>query len=70
MSWVAHQLPRDPLHLLDANIYHPEPQALAYTEPLVVPGQMGAPLRWLGASPLLTYNLLVLLGFTLTALAM
>ena len=29
VSWVAHQLPRDPLHLFDANIYHPEPQAFA-----------------------------------------
>ena len=43
---------------------------MAYTEPLIVPGLMGAPLRWLGASPLLTYNVLVLLGLTLTALAM
>ena len=70
VSWIAHQLPNDPLHLLDANIYYPESQALAYTEPLIVPGVMGAPLRWLGASPLFTYNVLVLLGFTLTALAM
>ena len=70
ISWVAHQLPRDPLHLLDANMYHPEPQAFAKTEPLIIPGLMGAPLRWVGASPVLTYNILVLLGFTLTALAM
>ena len=55
------------MHLLDANIYYPESQALAYTEPLIVPGVMGAPLHWLGASPLFTYNVLVLLGFTLTA---
>ena len=70
ISWVAHQLPRDPLHLFDVNIFHPEPQAFALTEPLIVPGLMGAPLRWLGASPVLTYNVLVILGFTLTALAM
>ena len=24
LSWVAHQLPRDPLHLFDANIFYPE----------------------------------------------
>ena len=70
VSWVAHQLPRDPLHLFDANMFHPVDQALRYTEPLVVPALIGAPFRWLGASPLLTHNLLVLAGFLLTALAM
>lgn len=70
VSWIAHQLPRDPVHLFDANIFYPTESTLAYTEPLIVPGLMGAPLRWLGASPLLTYNVLVLLGLTLTALAM
>ncbi len=69
VAWIAHQLPRDPLHLFDANIFHPEPQALAFSEPLLVPGLMGAPLHWLGASPVLTYNVLLLLGFTLTAQA-
>src|SRR5690349_10167566 len=24
MAWVAHQLPRHPLHLFDANIFYPE----------------------------------------------
>lgn len=34
-----------------------------------MPALIGAPLRWLGASAMLTYNLLVLVGLTLTALA-
>jgi hypothetical protein len=25
VAWIAHQLPRDPLHLLDANILYPAP---------------------------------------------
>ena len=25
LAWVAHQLPRDPLNLFNANIFHPEP---------------------------------------------
>ena len=70
LSWIAHQLPRDPLDLLGANMYYPSGEALAYTEPLLVPGLMGAPLRWLGATPMATYNLLVLAGLTLTGLAM
>ncbi len=70
VSWIAHQLPREPFNLFDANIYYPTDKALAYTEPLIVPGLLGAPLRWLGASPMLTFNLLVLAGLVLTALAM
>ena len=41
VSWVAHQLPRDPVHLFDANIFYPNESTLAYTEPLIVPGLMG-----------------------------
>ena len=70
VSWIAHQLPRDPFGLFDANMYWPTEKALAYTEPLIVPALLGAPLRWLGASAMMTHNLLVLLGLTLTALAM
>ena len=70
VSWIAHQLPRAPLDLFDANMYYPAEQAMRYTEPLVVPGLIGAPFYWLGASPLLTHNLLVLAGLLLTALAM
>ena len=70
VSWIAHQLPRAPLDLFDSNMFYPAEQTMRYTEPLVVPGLIGAPFYWLGASPLLTHNLLVLAGFLLTALAM
>jgi hypothetical protein len=70
VSWVAHQALRDPLNLFHANIFYPASNTLAFSEPLIVPGLMGAPVRWLGGSPVLTYNLLLLAGFTLTAFAM
>lgn len=69
MAWVARQVFRDPLRLFDANMFHPHGGALAYTEPLIVPGLLAAPVRWFGGSALLAHNLLVLLGFTFTALA-
>jgi len=69
VSWIAHQLPRDPWRLYDANIFHPEVLTLAFSEPLLVPSLLGAPLRFLGASPVLTYNLLLLFGLWLTGLA-
>jgi hypothetical protein len=69
LAWVAHQLPRDPAHLFEANIFYPAHDALAFSEPLIVPALMGAPLAWLGASPVLVYNVVLIAGFTLTAFA-
>ena len=69
MAWVAHQLPRDPAHLFEANIFYPAHDALAFSEPLIVPALLGAPLAWLGASPVLVYNLMLIAGFALTAFA-
>lgn len=69
LAWVAHQLPRAPAHLFDANIFFPARDTLAFSEPLIVPGLMGAPLAWLGASPVLVFNLVLLAGFALTAFA-
>jgi len=66
LAWVAHQLPLDPLHLFDANIFYPARHTLAFSEHLFTLALMGAPLRWLGASPVLVYNLLLLAGFALT----
>ena len=43
-----HQLPRDPLHLFDANIFHPERNTLAFSEHMLPQALMGAPLLWLG----------------------
>jgi hypothetical protein len=69
IAWIAHQLPRAPAHLFDGNIFYPERRALAFSEPLIVPAVIGAPVRWLGASPVLEFNLLLMLGFALTAYA-
>jgi hypothetical protein len=70
LAWFAHQAPRDPLHLYDANIFYPERRTLAYSEAMIVQSAIGAPLRWLGAGPVLVYNLVLLAGFVLTGWTM
>src|SRR6478672_1533843 len=60
MAWVAHQLPRDPLHLFEGNIFYPAHDTLAFSEPLIVPALMGAPLAWAGSSPVLVYNVILI----------
>lgn len=70
VAWVAHILPRDPLRLFEAPILHPEPHTLAFSEHLFVPSVIGAPLLWLGASPVLVYNLLIIAGLALSGWVM
>jgi hypothetical protein len=70
MSWVAHQLPRDPLHLFDGNIFHPEKLTLTYSDSHLLPSLMAAPLIWLGVHQIYAYNLLLLSGFVLSGVTM
>jgi hypothetical protein len=66
LAWVAHQLPLAPGHLFDANIFYPERNTLAYSETLVVPGSIAAPLHWAGVSPIVVYNIVFLSGFAIS----
>lgn len=70
IHWVAGALPRDPLRVFDAPIFHPERHALAYSEHLLAQGTLAVPLRAAGLSPVATYNLLVIAGLALSAWAM
>jgi len=70
LAWVAHQAVTDPLHVFDANIFHPERDTLAYSESMIVQSAMAAPLLWLGASPVLAYNIILMAGFALNGFVM
>ncbi len=70
LAWVAHQLPRAPAHLFDANIFYPERRTLAFSETLLLPSIVAAPLHWLGAGPILVYNLVLLSGFAVSGVGM
>ena len=59
IAWNAHILPRDPLHLFDANIFYPEKRTLAYSETMAVQSAMAAPVFWLNAVNLAAISLLV-----------
>ena len=63
LAWIAHQLPRDPRHLFDANIFWPEQNTLAYSDATLLQGLIAAPAVWLGVPVVVVYNLLVLGSF-------
>ena len=70
LAWVAHQLPRDPLNLFNANIFHPEPRTLALSDAMIVPALMAAPLLWVGVRQIVAYNVVFLASFALSGAAM
>jgi hypothetical protein len=69
VSWIAYALPHEPRNLFAGNIFQPDDRALAYSEPLIVPALAGAPIRWLGGSAVLTFNLLLIAGLAATMTA-
>jgi hypothetical protein len=69
LAWVAHAIVHDPLHLFNTNIFFPEQNTLAYSETLIVPAILAAPLLWGGVDPMFVQNLWVLLGYALSGLA-
>jgi hypothetical protein len=70
LDWVAHQIVRDPWHLFDANIFHPEPRTLAYSDAMLVPAAFAAPAIWLGADPVVVHNVLMLAASAFSGVTM
>ena len=63
VAWVAHQLPRDPIRLFDANIHYPERWTLAYSDATLVPGLLASPPLWVGIPTPYVHTALVLVSF-------
>jgi hypothetical protein len=70
LGWIAHAIRTAPANLFDANIFHPERLTLAYSDAMLLPGIVLAPLFWAGANPVAIYNLALFTAFTLSGLAM
>lgn len=69
IAWIAHQLRSSPGRLFDANVFHPEPLTLAYSDAMVAIGGAAAPAIWLGLHPVVAHNLLLLAAFATAGLA-
>ena len=66
LSWDVHALLHQPLRLFDANIFHPEPRTLAYSEHVVGSAVLGAPFLISSGNPVLALNAVVLLSCVLS----
>jgi len=63
VAWVARTIIADPVNLFEANIFHPNRRALAYSEANLVSGIVGAPVWWATRNPYATLNFVNLVAF-------
>ena len=68
LGWVAHAIRHAPGQMFDTNIFYPEHLTLAYSDAMLLPGVILAPLFWAGTSPVIIYNLALFCAFTLSGL--
>jgi len=67
VTWVAHALTTAPGRVFQANIFHPDHNALAYSEANIVTGALGVPFHLATAgSPYATHNGAMLTGLVLS----
>ena len=62
MEWVRRALFHAPRELFDAPMFHPLPDVLAYSDPLIPQALVAAPLRFIGFGPIAAYNAVYLGG--------
>jgi len=63
VSWVARTVFEDPGNVFNANIFHPDKNSLAFSEPNLVAGVIGAPIWRLTGNPYATLNFVILVAF-------
>lgn len=61
LAWDVYAFLHQPLHIFDANIYHPFANTLAYSENLIGSAFIAAPFIWLTGNPVLAMNLTALI---------
>ena len=68
LAWDAHALVTDPLNLFNANIFHPYPNTLAYSEHLLGIAIPAAPLFWATGNAIFVHNAAIVGSFLLSGL--
>lgn len=63
VAWVAHALTTAPPAVFDANIFHPHPRSLAFSEANLVAGLLAVPVWLITRNPFTSHNVVVLFAF-------
>lgn len=70
VNWDIHAFLTDPVNILNANMFHPYKEVLAYSDLMIAPAILGIPAKLLTGNPIFTYNFIFLVLMILAATAM
>ena len=70
LMWVTHEFVRNPLNIFNANQFYPEPRTLTFSDPVLTPALLFAPLEAIGVHRLVAYNVVFLSGGVFSGVAM
>ena len=65
LAWIQHEFPRNPLNLFNGNQMYPELRTLTFSDPVLAPSLLFAPLHALGLHRIVAYNIVLLAGWVL-----
>ena len=69
LTWTGNRAVSDPFRLFQANVFHPHPDTLSYSEHLFPQAVMAWPVAWISGNPVLAYNFVFFLAFVLNGFA-
>ena len=69
LKWNVHALTSDPWALFDANIFHPQPDALMWSDPMTSLAPLFGLFDWLTGNPIAALNLVMMSMFVLSLVA-
>ncbi|MCB2154426.1 hypothetical protein KQI84_06040 [bacterium] len=65
MGWGRHAVLTDPVNYFEANVFYPQPHALAYTDHFLMPALLTLPFTIFTDNPVLPFNALFFMAFVL-----
>jgi hypothetical protein len=70
LMWVTHEFVRNPLNIFNGNQFYPEPRTLTFSDPVLTPAILFAPLEAIGLHRLVAYNIVFLSGGVFSGVSM
>ncbi|HEY0873500.1 MAG TPA: hypothetical protein VGD94_08515 [Vicinamibacterales bacterium] len=70
LTWITHEFPQNPLNIFNGNQMYPEPRTLTFSDPVLAPTLLFAPLHALGLHRIVAYNIVLLAGWVFSGVTM
>jgi hypothetical protein len=70
LMWLTHEFVRNPFNIFNGNQFYPEPRTLTFSDPVLTPALLFAPLQAIGLHRLVAYNIVFLSGGVFSGVSM